>query len=263
MLSALILALAIADATAQPSPATIVGETYYLVSELDELDHHFDPDHWVDGQPQQITFEAPGKLTLEYAQEEDHCTFTATGKGASYKLALTCEGKSIAKARWVWLGPGRARTSLLSEARKPEVLREVIVPGQPVDLKALDAHFDEAYAAAQLPKLVGAYQDGKGIKLTVAADGSATLAGEPIKVVVKRCSAEPPLPTTAPCLLRQPPEGEAQVGSTVFLAVEREGRVVLEEGLLGSDVDYCPFEAVPRARKFERAVDDKATHSSR
>ena len=246
----LMLALAAAQTSAQPNPATIAGETYYLVSELDELDHRFDPDHWVDGQPMQITFEAPGKVLLEYAQDEDHCTFTATAKGASYRLALACDGKSVSKARWIWLGPHRARTSLLSSERKPEVLREVVVPGQAPDLKALDARFDAAYAAAQLPKLVGAYQDDKGMKLTVAGDGTATLGGQPIKVALKRCSAEPPLPSTAPCLMRQPPEGEAQVGSTVFLAGERDGHIVMEEGLFGSDVDYCPFEAVPRARRF-------------
>jgi hypothetical protein len=253
MLSALMLMLAVS----QPNPATLSGETYYLVSELDEFDHHFDPDHWVDGQPQQITFEAPGKVLLEYAQDEDHCSFTATGRGSSYRLALTCDGKSIAKARWTWLGPHRARTSLLSADRKPEVLQEVAVPDHPPDLKALDAKFDAAYAAAQLPKLVGTYQDDKGMKLTVGADGSAALGGQPITVAVKRCTAEAPLPTTAPCLLREPPEGEAQVGSTVFLAVAREGHVVLEEGLFGSDVDYCPFEAVPRARNFKRLEDEK------
>lgn len=205
----------------------------------------------------QITFEAPGKVHLGYAQDEDRCTFTAAGKGLSYRLALTCDGKSIAKARWVWLGPHRARTSLLSAERKPELLREVVVPAQPPDLKALDARFDAAYAAAQLPKLVGAYQDEKGMNLTVAADGTATLAGQAIKVALRRCTAEPPLPAAAPCLLRQPPEGEAQVGSTIFLAVQREGQVILEEGLFGSDVDYCPFETVPRARRFTRLEGSK------
>ncbi len=249
MLSGLIFALAVSQ-----NPATLAGETYYLASELDELEHHFDPDHWVDGEPMRIDFDAPGKVSLSYAQEGDDCTFTATGTGkrTTYLLSLSCKAGSLARAHWTWVGPGRAKTSLLSNDATPELLKEVALRKTPVDIKALQAAFDGRYASAQLPKLVGTYQDGKGVTLTVASDGTATLAGTAIKLALKRCSAEPPLPATAPCLARLPPEGEPQVGSTVFFAVEQEGHVVLEEGRFGSDVAYFPFESVPHARKFAR-----------
>jgi hypothetical protein len=246
-----------------PSPAVLSGHSFYLATELEKVEHHFDPDDWVDGEPMQITFEAPGKLALQYAQEDDTCGFIVANKRSPYVLTLSCVGKSISTARWIWLGPRRALTSLLSGGRTPELLREVVLPKEPLDLKALGARFDASYAAEQLPKLVGEYQDKKGMKLTIAPDGTATFAGESVKLTLKRCSADSPLPATAPCFERQPPEGEPQVGGQVFLAVKQAGHTVLEEGLYGSDVAYCPFESVPHTRKFARLGEEKASPPTR
>lgn len=133
---------------------------------------------------------------------------------------------------------------------------EVIEPEVPVDIAALDAKFDAAFAARELPGLVGSYQNTGKVILQVAADGKVTLGNRPMRALLRRCTPEPPLPEHAPCLVWQQGSEEPKPGDPVFLLVRGPQGLVFHEGTLGSDVAYYPFESKPGAEPFVR-VNDK------
>jgi hypothetical protein len=229
------------------NPAALVGRHFYVASELDRVEQHFDPSQWVDGEPSRIDFGGPGHVHLGYAQDEDDCTFTATGGRARYELALTCGDPTHDRGRWIWTGEGRAKTDLVTTERGAGVMVDVVERAQPLDLAALSKEFDAAFAARTWPELVGIYRDAKGVRLMLAAEGQVRFAARRVPARLLRCDTETP-EKPRPCLVL----GKGDPGDAAFLFRKAAGGIAAEAGTIGSDVAYHPFEPSNPPRVFTR-----------
>ncbi len=232
---------------APPSPAGLVGRHFYLASEVERIEQHFDPSEWVDQSPSSIDFAAPGVVALDYGQDGERCTFTARGGGNRYDLALACDDRLHDRGRWIWTSDHTAQTDLLTTERGAGVLADVVEPPTPIDLQALWKRFDAQFAAAQLPRLAGRYRDAQGNLLTLTAGGQASFAGRSLPARLLRCDSETD-GSHGPCLVL----GKAEPGTPAFFFHDGPAGTTAEAGAIGTDLAYHPFEAAQPVHTFTR-----------